>query len=156
MNRTIGVFGAFLLIAAMIFFSFVQISFAQTNDDLYGAISSSLGSDDDELISELVLAAAASGITAEDILDPLPPIPDEEGTFVEETFSQNKSSTNSTGSITSNFIFVAFGVGLIIFITLIFALARRFKHEKVRIDRENALNKQIESGNSPMPPGLGQ
>jgi len=43
---------------------------------------------------------------------------------------------------------VALGVGIIIFIALLFALSRRFKHEKDRIDRENALSEQIERENS--------
>lgn len=132
-----------------------QVSFAQTNDDLYGAIASSLGSDDDGLVSELARAAAAAGITVEDITDPLPPIPDEEGTFVDETSSQDESP-GTAGGLTSNFVFVALGVGLIIFVTLIIALARRFKHEKNRIDRERALTEQIESENSERTSSFGQ
>jgi hypothetical protein len=148
MSRTVRLSGAFLLISAVIFLSLAQFSFAQTNDGLYGAIAVSLGSDDDGLVSELARAAAAAGITVEDITDPLPPILGEEGTFVDENFPQDDSSIDTVGGLTSNFVLVAFGVGLIIFITLIIALARRFKHEKNRIDRERALTEQIENENS--------
>jgi hypothetical protein len=148
MSNTVHLFALVTLISVLAFLSIAQISFAQTNDDLYGAIASSLGSDDDGLVSELARAAAAAGITVEDITDPLPPILGEEGTFVEETFPQDDSSADTVGGLTANFVLVAFGVGLIIFITLIIALARRFKHEKERIDRERALQEQVEIENS--------
>ncbi|PIR86555.1 hypothetical protein COU13_00295 [Candidatus Kaiserbacteria bacterium CG10_big_fil_rev_8_21_14_0_10_43_70] len=127
-----------LLFSFLLVFSSFESLYAQTDDPLYDAILKSIGKEDEELARELSRAAASAGISVADIENPLPPIPQQEGVFTEQTAirNSNKSIDGEVGT-GFNFLLVSIGVALAVFLSLLFALSRRFSHEKERIDLEN-------------------
>jgi len=128
-------FASLTLFIALAFacFAFVPVAFGQEADDLYQAIIATIGSGDEALARELAQAAASAGITVSDIINPLPPIPQQDSGFTASTL-QSETGQESGVAVGFNFLAVSIGVAVIIFLMLLFALSRRFKHEKERID----------------------
>jgi len=130
----------------------VQILLAQTEDNLYSTIVNTVGIGDAELARELAQAAASAGITASDINNPLPPIPQESAVFTIP--DQTNEGISESGDSTANFNFLAISivVGVIVFLTLLFALSRRFRNEEVRINERKEMYEVNDEETSPFVP----
>lgn len=147
-RKCIGASIVSMFIFAVCVFS-IQFAFAQTETDLYRTIIETVGIEDEALARELAQAAASAGITVSDIEEnPLPPIPQQETSFTNQGVMDGAEDV----AVGFNFLAVSIGVGVMIFLALLIALSRRFKHEKERIDTRRDVYESDDTETQPFVP----